>query len=338
MRNNIFLFFELGMKENKMSGFGLIADVGGTNIRLALVDLKTGEIGRLQKYLCADYPSIADVIALYLEKQNETVTQACVAIACPTDKDWIAMTNHSWAFSKKQVQEQLGFDNFHVINDYTGIAMSIPTLTDEQKIQIGGEPAKTGEPIAVYGPGTGLGVAHLIHHDSEYVCIPGEGGHVEFASNDEKEAHVLAFLQKRYGHVSAERLLSGPGLVNIYQGLMDMHGKVAEDLQPADVTTRGLDGSCPVCVEAMEVFCRALGSFGGNLALNMSTFGGVYIAGGIITRFMDFFKNSDFRKRFEAKGRFVDFVAKVPVYVITEEQPGLQGAAAYLRQSNGYRI
>jgi glucokinase len=133
MRNNIFLFFELGMKENKMSGFGLIADVGGTNIRLALVDLKTGEIGRLQKYLCADYPSIADVIALYLEQQNETVTQACVAIACPTDKDWIAMTNHSWAFSKKQVQEQLGFDNFHVINDYTGIAMSIPTLTDEQK-------------------------------------------------------------------------------------------------------------------------------------------------------------------------------------------------------------
>ncbi|WP_432452996.1 MULTISPECIES: glucokinase [unclassified Agarivorans] len=321
-----------------MAGFGLIADVGGTNIRLALVELKTGEIGRLQKYLCGDFPSIADVMSLYLSEQQETVTQACIAIACPTDQDWIAMTNHSWAFSRKAVQEQLGFENFYVINDYTGIAMSIPTLSDSQKIQIGGEPAKSGEPIAVYGPGTGLGVAHLIHHDSEYVCIPGEGGHVEFAPNDALEAHVLSFLQQRYDHVSAERLLSGPGLVNIYLGLMDYHGKAAEDLQPADITTRGLQESCPVCVEAMQVFCRALGSFGGNLALNMSTFGGVYIAGGIISRFMEFFKHSEFRARFEAKGRFADFVAKVPVYVITEEQPGLQGASAYLRQSNGYRI
>ncbi|WP_026972565.1 glucokinase [Aliagarivorans marinus] len=321
-----------------MSEYGLVADVGGTNIRLALVNLSDGNIDNIQKFLCADYPTITDVIRTYLSSQETQVTQACIAIACPTDKDWIEMTNHSWAFSQKQVKADLELDNLHLINDFTGIAMSIPTLGEDQKVQVKSGEVNPDAPIAVYGPGTGLGVAHLVKHQGEFICLPGEGGHVEFAPSDDKEMHILKFLQNRLGHVSAERLMSGPGLVNIYQGLADFYQKTPENFVPADITERGLDGSCELCRETMEVFCRVLGSFGGNLALNLSTFGGIYIAGGIIGRFMDFFKASDFIKRFEDKGRFKAFVNKVPVFVITESQPGLQGAAAYLRQANGYRI
>ncbi|RKF20179.1 glucokinase [Alginatibacterium sediminis] len=322
-----------------MSSFGLIADVGGTNIRLATIDLASGTINNIHKFLCGDYPSITDVMQEFQSKVGVESKFACIAIACPTDNDWIDMTNNSWAFSQKEVAATMGFEEFHVINDFTGIAMSLPTLKAEQLVQVGGTQApQSNKPIAVYGPGTGLGVAHLMNHGGEYICLPGEGGHVEFAASDDTEAYILAFLQQELGHVSAERLISGPGLVNIYRGLCQYQDFEAEDFQPADITERGLSGECIVCRETLEIFCRMLGSFGGNLALNLLTYGGVYIAGGIVSRFMEFFLESDFRTRFEDKGRFSELMKKIPVFVITEEQPGLQGAGAYLRQSKGYKI
>jgi glucokinase len=313
---------------------GLIADIGGTNIRLELVDLVSGERSGLRKYLCADYPTIVEVIKQYLvDSGSPVVTHACMAIACPTNSDWIAMTNHSWAFSVQETRAELGFKVLNFINDYTAISMSLPHLTDEQKVQIGGGDSLPAAPIAVFGPGTGLGVAHLVHHDGVWLSLPGEGGHVDFAPIDEVDAHILAFLSKKYEHVSVEQLLSGPGIVQMYQAIADFNGVEASLQSAADISRAGINGECPVARQTMEQFCKVMGSFGGNLSLTMSAFGGVYIAGGIVPRFIDFLKTSEFRARFEAKGRFRGFNAGVPTYVITEEQPGLVGAAAYLMQA-----
>jgi glucokinase len=321
-----------------MALYGLIADVGGTNIRLAIVELETGVISQVKKYLCADYGNITAVIVDYLGTVDQMISQACLAVACPTDGDWISMTNNGWAFSRSEAQNALGLDQLWLINDYTAIAMAVPTLKDEQKIQVGGDRPRPNSPIAIYGPGTGLGVAHLAYDQGRYIPLPGEGGHADFAPTNALQGQILSYLQSEFGHVSAERLLSGPGLVNIYRALCYIRGEQAHSYAPADVTKAGQSGDCPICAEAMSVFCQVMGSFGGNLALNLGAFGGVYIAGGIITRFMEFFQVSEFRMFFEDKGRLRDFCKPVPVYVITEEQPGLQGAGAYLRQSLGYSI
>ncbi|MBD1389565.1 glucokinase [Neiella sp. HB171785] len=311
---------------------GLIADVGGTNIRLALVDEQGVEYTELRKYLCAQYPTITDVIRHYLDEVKASVKHACIAIACPTNSDWIDMTNNSWAFSRREVQEALGLDALYIINDYTAISMSLPFLKDDQMVQVGPGMIEPGSPKAVLGPGTGLGVAHLVSVEGHWHSLPGEGGHVDFAPIDEVDNYIWKYLNKRYPHVSYEQLLSGLGLIQIYEALCEMRGVTIVERTPADISTLGVAGECELCQAAVEQFCKVLGSHAGNLALNLGAFGGVYVAGGIVPRFTGFVENSEFRARFEAKGRFTDYVRRVPTFLITEEQPGLLGAAAYLMQ------
>ncbi len=313
--------------------FGLVADVGGTNIRLHLVDLVSGDSSQLRKYLCADYPGIVTVIQRYLQDCGApTVVSGCIAIACPTDNDWIAMTNHSWAFSRAAAQAELGWQSLYVINDYTAIAMSLPHLDSQQVVQIGGGAVVKGAPIAVFGPGTGLGVAHLVQVDGKWQALSGEGGHVDFAPTNEDEIALLRFLQKKYPHVSVEQILSGPGIVQLYQATCDRLQQPAVFTDAAQVTKAALDKSCPQAMATLASFCEILGSFGGNLALNLGAFGGVFVAGGIVPRFLSYLENSNFRHRFEAKGRFEGYNSRVPTFVVTEEQPGLIGAKAYLLQ------
>ncbi|MBN7821342.1 glucokinase [Bowmanella sp. Y26] len=308
-----------------------VADVGGTNIRLAQV--VDGQITQVKKYLCNDYATIADAIRAYTQNFPALKFAAgCIAIACPVDKDLIKMTNHNWQFSKSALKAELALDCLEVINDYTAIAMSLPVLTDEQKVQIGGGQAQAGQNIAVFGPGTGLGVGHLTAIESGWQCLDGEGGHVDFAPIDELDLVIWRFLNKKHGHASAEEILSGRGLVQVYQALAEHAGQNAELSEPADITQKALSGECQLCLATLQQFCRVMGSFGGNLALNLATFGGVYIAGGIVPRFVDFLRDSEFRQRFEAKGRFKDYVAAIPTFVITEPDHGLIGTAAYLTQ------
>jgi glucokinase len=319
--------------------YGLIADVGGTNIRLALVELASGSMHTVRTYLCADYAGLDLVLHDYLGQVGIPIAEACIAIAGPTGQDLIQMTNHVWKFSQQEIKRRFGFSQLHVINDYTAIALSLPILKENQKVQIGGNEPQTGHPIAVCGSGTGLGVAHLIHHAGSWLSLAGEGGHVDFAPQDAQEYHILTGLQKKYGHVSVERLLSGPGLTELYSAIAVYQGVTgAESLTAAEITGRALRAECPVCQETLAQFCRLLGSFAGNLGLTMATLGGVYIAGGIIPRFVEFLKQSDFRDRFEDKGRFQHFMQRIPVFVITEKQPGLLGAGVYLRQAAGHTI
>ncbi len=316
----------------------LVGDVGGTNARLALCSLEDGTLSQIKNYSGAEYPSLEAVIRIYLEETQMKVNSACIAIACPVTGDWVSMTNHTWAFSQSEMQQNLGLEKLSVINDFTAISMAIPALKPEDRIQFGGDEAQAGKPIAVYGAGTGLGVAHLVHSGEAWISLPGEGGHVDFAPNSTEEVILLEVLREELGHVSAERLLSGPGLVNIYRGLVKADEREPEALQPKDITERALADEDTDCRRALSLFCVLMGRFGGNLALNLGTFGGVYIAGGIVPRFLDFFKASGFRVAFEDKGRFHDYLEPIPVFLITHEQPGLLGSGAYLRQQLGYKL
>ncbi len=229
-----------------------------------------------------------------------TVNEGCIAIACPITGDWVAMTNHTWAFSIAEMKRNLGFAHLEIINDFTAVSMAIPMLKAEHLIQFGGSAPVAGKPIAVYGAGTGLGVAHLVHVDKRWVSLPGEGGHVDFAPNSEEEGIILEELRAELGHVSAERVLSGPGLVNLYRAIVKSDGRLPENLQPREVTERALADSCTDCRRALSLFCVIMGRFGGNPALTLGTFGGVYIAGGIVPRFW-FFKASGFRGGLKTK-------------------------------------
>ena len=321
-----------------MASYALVGDVGGTNARLALCAMNSGEISQAKTYSGLDYPSLEAVIRVYLEEHNTQVEDACIAIACPIKGDWVAMTNHTWEFSIAEMKQNLGLKHLEIINDFTAVSMAIPVLADSDKLQFGGAAAQEGKPVAVYGAGTGLGVAHLVKAADQWLSLPGEGGHVDFAPNSEEEDDVLHALRAELGHVSAERLLSGPGLVNLYRGLVLADERIPEALQPKDVTERALADSCTDCRRALSLFCVLMGRFGGNLALNMGTFGGVYIAGGIVPRFLEFFKSSGFRVAFEDKGRFQGYLKDIPVFLITHEHPGLLGSGAYLRQSLGLKL
>lgn len=309
-----------------------VADVGGTNIRLArAVD---GKLLDIKKYLCKDFDTIRDAIKGYFDEFPDVkFSSGCFGIACPTNNDLITMTNHHWQFSVKALTEELALDWLGVINDFTAVAMSLPVLTDEQKYQVGGgEPVAQGN-IAVFGPGTGLGVGHLVSITEGWMPLAGEGGHVDFAPVDDIDVVILKSLRDQHGRVSAEQLLSGRGLLQIYLALAEHEGVTPQYSEPADVTENGLSGNCAICQAALNQFCAVMGSFAGNLALNLGTEGGIYISGGIVTRFLSFFENSQFRDRFEAKGRFKDYCAAIPTYVITEPDHALLGAAAYLEQN-----
>lgn len=308
-----------------------VADVGGTNIRLATVT--PSGVTSIKKYLCNDFDTIEDAIRAYFNDNSATqFTSGCVAIACPVNNDWVAMTNHTWAFSQVQLRQALSLDALHVINDFTAVAHSLPVLSSDQVVKIGGGSAQEHGNIAVFGPGTGLGVKHLSWTGERWITLDGEGGHVDFAPNDEQDVVIWRHLVTTLGRASAEEVLSGRGLVNIYTALALHAGQTPSTTEPAQVTERALSNSCPLCVSALQQFCRIMGSFAGNLALNLATTGGVYIGGGIVSRFVDFLQTSEFRDRFEGKGQMSGYVSPVPTFLITEPDHGLLGAAAYLKQ------
>lgn len=315
-----------------MSQNALVADVGGTNIRLAIADLSDFSISNILTYQCVDFDNIDGAISQYIQDADVKFEYACIDVATAVMGDQVDLTNNHWSFSQKALKEQFGLQKLFIINDFTAIAMSVPIIPDDKKVQIGGGQAQAQKPIAIYGAGTGLGVAHLVHANDKWLALDGEGGHVDFAPIDSDEIAVLQQLQKKYERVSAEQILSGLGLTQIYQSLCAHYDVAAADYKPADITAKAIAGEDQMAQKTLEIFCRVLGSFGGNLALNLATTGGVYIAGGIVPRFIDYVKNSEFRQRFEAKGRFKKLVEDIPVYIVTEEQPGLLGCAAYLKQ------
>jgi len=305
----------------------LVADIGGTNARFGLID-DSGVRDPLI-FRCADFPSPEAAAEAYLTAVRPAVRPRLGAfcIAGPVTGDRITMTNMPWAFSIETVRAALGLDRLKVINDFTAVALSVPRLRDGDRIQVGEGSPHPDAPVAVLGPGSGLGVSGLVPGPHGWMALAGEGGHSTMAPISDRESAVLAQLRKAHDHVSAERVLSGPGLVNLYQALSIIDGREPAALTPAEVTARAVDGTEPHCIEAVEMFCAMLGTVAGNLALTLGARGGVYIAGGIVPKLGPMFVHSRFRKRFTEKGRLRDYLTPIPTYVITHDLPAFLGLA-----------
>lgn len=309
----------------------LLADIGATYARFCIERLP-GRFEHVAVLPCADYPGFTAVVHAYLDGLPEGVKprHGAVAIANPIEGDWVRMTNRDWAFSIQEAQRQLDLTTLLVVNNFTALAMSLPRLGADGRRQVGaGEPQPNGV-IGLIGPGTGLGVSGLIPSGDRWVTLATEGGHVNFAPSDDRELRILQFAWKTMPRVSAERLLSGPGLELIYQALT--HDKPGAELHlaAAEIVRRALDASDSACTETVDCFCGMLGSMASDLALTLGATGGIFVGGGIVPRLGELFDRSPFRARFEAKGRFSSYVARIPTYVLTAENPAFHGVSVLL--------
>jgi glucokinase len=306
----------------------LIADIGGTNTRFAV-----GQAGRFDHMLelrNAEHATFQDAARHFLDQlpNGMRVSKAALAVAGGTSGDVVSLTNYHWSFSVARVRDELGLAELRVINDFEAIAMAVPYLGTDERVVVGPDdlPVRRG-PIALVGPGTGLGVAGLIPTRDGWSVVPTEGGHSTMAAATCEEGRVLDLLRKRWDHVSAERVLSGPGLENLYVALRLLDGASSKPLSAAEITAAMVGGEDPYSGRAFELFCRMLGTVAGNVALTFGATGGVYVAGGILLRFKDAFAASGFRARFEQKGRLSAYLRSVPTYLIVHPQPALIGLA-----------
>ena len=308
----------------------LIADIGGTNARFAL--LRGLDVHSEEVLACADFPDIVAATEHYLAMvdaagADKRPVDAAVAIAGPVTGDVIRMTNHVWQFSAAAMRRQLGLRRLIFMNDFTALALSIRHLPQTELTPVGVGRPVAGAPVALVGPGTGLGVSGLIPAGDHWVPLQGEGGHVTLSVMTERELAILGVLRREFSHVSAERVLSGPGLVNLYQALCTLEKTLPEALAPAQITQRAMAGSCRLCIETVSTFCALLGTLASNLVLTLGALGGVYIGGGIVPQLGQLFLSSRFRDRFEDKGRYASFLADIPAYVITTRLPAFIGLA-----------
>jgi glucokinase len=313
----------------------LLADIGGTNARFAWQAGPDAPMTDAIALACADYASLEDALHAYLHRLRRPAPRHCaIAIANPVSGDHVAMTNHHWSFSISALRARFGFDKLRVLNDFTALALALSTLSGDERRQLGGGPAVPGAAIGVIGPGTGLGVSGLVSDGrGGWAALEGEGGHVTLAGRTPRERQVLEVLDTRHGHASAERAVSGPGLVDLHAALaqLDAAGAPAPSMRAADVVDAALAGGDARCVETLNLFCAFLGTAAGNLALTLGARGGIYLGGGIVPRLGTFIDASPFRSRFEDKGRFRAYLAAIPVFVICASQsPALLGAAREL--------
>jgi glucokinase len=315
-------------------GARLLADIGGTNARFA-IERGPGLVQESATLACAAHGTFVDAVRSYLARPGVAdagVRHAAIAMAVPVEGDLVKMTNHHWQFSVEAARVELGLDTLLIVNDFSALSMSVPLLAPSELVQVGGGAPRAGSAIGVLGAGTGLGVGGLVSAGGRWVVLPSEGGHVAFSPADERDQAILSWLWTKWPHVSAERLLSGPGLALIHEALAATRKLAVAPLTPAQVVERALAGSDPLAEEALDVFCGALGTMSANLAVTLCARGGIYIGGGVVPRLGDWFARSSFRARFENKGRFSRFAADIPCYVIHAPYPALAGAAALLAQ------
>jgi glucokinase len=309
----------------------LVGDVGATNARFGLMSPER-RLLHTRTYACEEYPAIEDALAAYLAARDTLPIprQGAIAIASAITGDRVAMTNHPWSFSISALKARFALERLEVVNDFTAAALALPYLEPSDRITIGGGVAVDGAPKGVLGPGSGLGVSGLLRCGTSWTPLTGEGGHATLAPATDRESATIARMRRHFDHVSAERALSGPGLVNLYNTLAALDEIPSLGYAPAQITDHAIHGTDPLCVETVAMFCAMLGTTAGNLALTLGARGGVYIAGGIVPRLGQLFASSPFRERFEAKGRFKEYLAAIPTYVVTHRLPAFLGCAALL--------
>ena len=311
----------------------LIADIGGTNVRFAL--LKDGEICKERVFKCVDYDGLAPAARAYISEagHNITLNNGAFAIAGPVLGDRFQMTNHLWSFSVSDVRDKLGLKSLRLFNDFHALAMAIPHLSPNDIGLIGDGKAQSSKPIGIIGPGTGLGVASLIPSGQGMHPVPGEGGHVTMPARTQREFEIFNWLKsEKYSHISAERVCSGKGIVNLYNAIKSLDNRQdLPDLAAEEITAQARQGQNEAAREAWELMAAFLGRIAGNLALTLGAHGGIYIAGGIIPQSVDILEGTAFREEFVKKGRFESYLSDIPTILITHPLPALLGLRAFLR-------
>ena len=317
-----------------------LGDIGGTNARFGWQESAGAPITQVKIFPCAAYSSLGDAALAYADylRQQSVAVPLCAAfgVATAVTGDTVAITNHPWTFSVNALRERLGLARLVVLNDFTALALSLIHLPPEHRQQVGGGVAVPHCAVGLIGPGTGLGVSGLLpvgveNSPHQWIPIAGEGGHATLGATNAREAGVIAYFQARYGHVSAERVVSGAGLVDLFHALGGDATRPIQPVTPAEVMEQALHDSTSIAAEALDMFCGFLGSMAGNLALTLGARGGVYIGGGIIPRMGERFAQSSFRARFEDKGRYKMYLQAIPVWVIhSPVSPALEGASQAL--------
>ena len=308
----------------------LLADIGGTNARWAYQVAPGAPLQHVASYECSEFVSIGAAARHFLAVHGCPPPRAlALGVAAAVTGDQVAFVNNPWSLSRAALAAELGVERLLVLNDFAALAMALPVLGDADRQPLGGGQAVAGAPIAVMGPGTGLGVAALAWQDSGHLqVLSGEGGHATLAAGTDQEDEVLRLLRRRFGHVSAERVLSGPGLVNLHLALAQLAGRMlAAEPTPAEIVAGARSGEDPDCVATVRLFLDFLAGFAGNLVLNFGALGGLYLGGGILPRLGPLLDVQRFRQRMEDKGRLRGYLQPVPAWLLTAPYPGLLGAA-----------
>ena len=314
---------------------GLVGDIGGTHARFALADVTRGRpvLSEPKTFANKDYPSVESAIEAYLAQVDggHVPVRAVLAVAGPVADGAADFTNSDWEVSETKLRRDGGFKAARLINDFAAQALGAPRVSVERLARIGPDaPGVEGCPIAVMGPGTGFGLAGLLNDAGHDIVLSTEGGHAGFAPVDEVEVEIWRRFALRHGRVSVERILCGQGLYELYVALADIEGAPALLADERQVQAAAGVAGDPLAARAVERFCQILGSVAGDITLTLGARGGVYITGGVAQRLADAMVSGGFRERFEAKGRFRDYLAEVPTYLILEPYTALIGAASVL--------
>lgn len=315
----------------------LVGDVGGTSARFGLVDPGDAAAHDERVFHTGDFPAFVDAVERYFAEVAPAVrpTAAAVAFACPVVGDEVRLTNASWEFSIAAARTRLGLERFVALNDFTALALSLPALEPARDLStLKDGTASPDAPLALLGPGTGLGVSGLVPWRdgarSGWTPLATEGGHQDLTVGDEREWAIYRRLRTEHGgHVSAERVLSGPGLPALHAALAAIDGVAAAPLSPSEVTAAAATGDA-LAREAIALFSGWLGSFAGDLVLTLGALGGCYVGGGVVGKLGELFDRERFVARFLAKGRFAAYLEPVPVWLITHPTPALIGSARAL--------
>jgi glucokinase len=313
----------------------LLGDIGATNARLAL--LSDGVLGPISWFTVADFPRFTDAVDTFLERhcRQVTVPEALLAVAGPVTENRCVLTNCPWTIDAPELRAAFSFAKVHICNDFQATALSLPHLTGADLYPLGGGEALAAEPMAVLGPGTGLGVACFVPGSPNPAVIASEGGHATMPACSSREEAVIAYLRQEFGHVSAERVISGSGLEHLYRAVVAIDRVDAPTRNAAEITKAALDGDCPAARAALDLFCAMLGTIAGNIALTFGARGGVYIAGGIAPRLTDFMARSEFRARFEHKGRFRTYLEPIPSSIIMHPAATFIGLRSIAKRAHG---
>jgi glucokinase len=308
----------------------LVGDIGGTNARFAIADLDTLSVDRVLVHPCRDFASLEDALVAYLATLPELPARACLAVAAPLRSETIRMTNLDWTFTTDSLRIASGIDDLRLINDFEAQARALPHLRPDDLHRIGGGRPVERQPKVVLGPGTGLGMAGLVHGGESWIPIASEGGHVSFAAETDEELAIVGRMAAEFGRVSTERLVSGPGVEKTYAILARLRGAERQGIPVADIFELASGEHDPFAVDTARYFVKWLGRFAGDMALAYGAAGGVYVAGGIAPRILDLLETGVFRQSFCDKGRMSGFLENVPLQVVTAGDAGLRGAAAAL--------